>query len=384
MANAHTARAIKVVLAIDKFKGSATSAQIAQAAKQAIKEFDDSIEITVVPVADGGDGTVDAIVSLLPEAEIAETAISASVADMPPRTAKYAMTRGGTAVMEVAEGCGLALVPPDKRNVMLASSRGCGQLIADACRRGARHVVLGLGGSATCDCAMGLLDAIGFEFCGDDGKRLVPCGENLIRVRHVRKTPLAARIATEMTFTLLSDVTNPLLGPNGAARVFAPQKGASPSDVERLESGMANFAQFLQKNIATMPGAGAAGGICAGMAAFLNVTVTSGIDEILRLADFGHAAQNASLIITGEGRIDSQTAMGKAPGVILSRGKALGIPVAAICGQCTHEAMRSLGFDSIVQVTPPEMPLSTAMRTDVTLRNVQNAVAAIISQFCRK
>ena len=155
---------------------------------------------------------------------------------------------------------------------------------------------------------MGLLDALGFIFTGDGGMRLTPCGENLALIRNVEPTALARKIAAEVQFTLLSDVTCPLLGANGAARVFAPQKGASPAEVELLEAGMAHFAKFMPHWATVMPGAGAAGGIGAGMAAFLGATIKPGVEEILKLARFDDKLRGASLLITGEGRIDDQTA----------------------------------------------------------------------------
>lgn len=369
---------MKIVLAIDKFKGSATSAQIANAAKQAIKEFDNSIETEGIPVADGGDGTVDAMLSALPGAEIVETAVSAPVASLPPVVARYAIVGGDTAVMEVAAASGLALVPSHLRNVMRATSGGCGQMIADAYGRGVRHMVLGLGGSATCDGAMGLLDALGFIFTGDGGVRLVPCGENLALIRNVEPTALARKIAAEVQFTLLSDVTCPLLGANGAARVFAPQKGASPAEVELLEAGMAHFAKFMPHWATVMPGAGAAGGIGAGMAAFLGATIKPGVEEILKLARFDDKLRGASLLITGEGRIDDQTAMGKAPEVIARHGRACGVPVIAICGQLATDAGNLPCFDQIIPVTPPSMPLAIAMQPDVTMQNIRTAICTLL------
>lgn len=369
---------MKIVLAIDKFKGSATSVQIANAAKQAIEEFDNSIETEAIPVADGGDGTVDAMLSALPVAEIVETAVSAPVASLPPVVARYAIVGGDTAVMEVAAASGLALVPCHLRNVMRATSAGCGQMIADAYGRGVRHIVLGLGGSATCDGAMGLLDAIGLVFTGADGVRLTPCGENLALIRSIKQTALVRKIAAEVQFTLLSDVTCPLLGTNGAARVFAPQKGASAAEVERLEAGMANFAKFMPRRATVMPGAGAAGGIGAGMAAFLGAEIKPGVEEILKLAHFDSKLRGASLLITGEGRIDAQTAMGKAPEVIAQYGRACGIPVVAICGQLATDAEKLPCFDQIIPITPPGMSLATAMKPDVTLQNIRTAIRTLL------
>ena len=374
---------MKIVLAIDKFKGSTTSAQIANAAKQAIKEFDNSIETEVVPVADGGDGTVEAMLSALPGAEIVETTVSAPVASLPPVVARYAIVGGDTAVMEVAAASGLALVPSHLRNVMRATSGGCGQMIADAYGRGVRHMVLGLGGSATCDGAMGLLDALGFVFTGDGGMRLTPCGENLVLIRNVEPTALARKIAAEVQFTLLSDVTCPLLGANGAARVFAPQKGASPAEVELLEAGMAHFAKFMPHWATVMPGAGAAGGIGAGMAAFLGATIKPGVEEILKLVRFDDNLRGASLLITGEGRIDAQTAMGKAPEVIAQHGRACGVPVIAICGQLATDAENLPCFDQIIPITPPGMPLATAMQPDVTMQNISTAIRTLLPTIAK-
>ena len=256
-------------------------------------------------------------------------------------------------------------------------------MIADAYGRGVRHIVLGLGGSATCDGAMGLLDALGFVFAGDGGVRLAPCGENLALIRNVEPTALARKIAAEVQFTLLSDVTCPLLGANGAARVFAPQKGASPAEVELLEAGMAHFAKFMPHWATVMPGAGAAGGIGAGMAAFLGATIKPGVEEILKLARFDDKLRGASLLITGEGRIDAQTAMGKAPEVIAQHGRACGVPVIALCGQLATDAVKLPYFDQIIPITPPGIPLATAMQTDVTLQNIRAAIRTLLPTIAK-
>ena len=184
----------------------------------------------------------------------------------------------------------------------------------------------------------------------------------------------------DIAFTLLTDVNNPLLGPNGAASIFAPQKGANPQQVIELESGLSNLSQFMPNEVISTPGAGAAGGVGAGMLAFLNATIVPGIDYLLEMAHFDEIITNAQFIITGEGRIDQQTVMGKAPAGVLRAAKRHDIPVIALCGCLAPDIdPSSLGFASVIEVTPHDMPLEQAMDTATTLSNVERAISSLIS-----
>ena len=376
---------MKIVIAIDKFKGSATSAQLSHCIEQTIREALPQANVTSVPIADGGDGTMQAIKQILgKQVEERTVKIHSFLPDKLSLTANYLLDPiTHTAYMDLATTCGLALVPPLKRNVMMASTSGTGMMIVDAIRQGASHIVLGLGGSATCDGGVGILDSLGFNFLDKKGNTLLPAGCNLHAIDHIDKKNINHDIK-DIKFTLLTDVDNPLLGKDGAAAVFAPQKGASPQDVEQLENGFKNFIKLMPygEKIASIPGAGAAGGVAAGMIAFLDADIVHGIDWILEKADFENTIANAQLIITGEGRIDRQTAMGKAPAGVLLIAKKHNIPVVALCGSLAPGTdVSKLGFASVIPVTPPGMTLEEAMDTRTTLDNVKKAITTLIHSW---
>ena len=370
---------MKVVIAIDKFKGSASSHQLSQVISKEIARLCPSAQVVAVPIADGGDGTMQCIKDVIGDkAETRNISVSAPLRQLPQVDAQY-VTLGDTAYMDLATASGLALVPDGCRDVMKASTFGTGEMIAHAINNGTRHIVLGLGGSATCDSGTGILAALGFKFLDKSGNELSPCGENLIKISSINSGNVDGEVFNTR-FTLLSDVDNQLFGINGAAYVFAPQKGASPMQVKQLDEGLKHFATLLPPHIAQQPGVGAAGGVTAGMMAMLNVTIKPGIEALLEMAHFDDIISDANLVITGEGRIDSQTLHGKAPAGVLKAAQRKGIPVVALCGciaPCTD--VSKMGFKQVIPVTPPEMPLEQAMNTDVTLRNVAAAIATIVA-----
>ena len=347
---------MKIVVAIDKFKGSATSAQLARAIENAIKKELPLCKVVKVPIADGGDGTMLAIKEILGEkVTVHKVKVHRPLPFLKQLRAQYLLDEAShTAYMDLATASGLALVPPDQRDIMSASTLGTGEMIADAIIKGARHIVLGLGGSATCDGGMGLLAAMGCCFANDNGKAINPCASSLRFIKMIDTWDMDI-FTRDVQFTLLTDVNNPLLGPNGAAAVFAPQKGATP---------------------------GAAGGVAAGMMAFLNATVEPGIDWILNMAHFERAIANALLIITGEGRIDNQTSRGKAPAGVLRAATLYNIPVIALCGSIDPQFKpKGLRFSQVICVTPPDMPLEKAMDTRTTLANVRRTIRNLIASW---
>lgn len=369
---------MKVVIAIDKFKGSATSLQLAQVITQAITEKHPRATIVTVPIADGGDGTMECVRSIIGDvAETHQVSVAAPLQRMPRVEAQY-ITLGETAYMDLATASGLALVPYECRDVMKASTIGTGEMIAHAINNGARNIVLGLGGSATCDGGTGILAALGFKFLDKDGSVLVPNGESLAKISRIDSYNVDDKVLGTQ-FTLLSDVDNPLYGDNGAAHVFAPQKGASPQQVEQLDEGLRHFAMFMPQHVPIMPGAGAAGGVTAGVMTMLNATIKPGIDTLLELAHFDEIISNADFIITGEGRIDDQTMHGKAPAGVLKAAQQKGIPVIALCGSVASGTdTGKMGFKKVIAVTPHGMPIEQAMNTVTTLSNVKAAVEKII------
>lgn len=366
----------KIILAFDSFKGSASSLQLAEAAAEGVREVFPDCRTVVFPIADGGEGTVDALRSAM-HARTVTCSVTGPLGE--PLEASYAVA-GTTALIELASAAGLTLVPEERRNPLYATTFGIGQLIADAVSRGCRHIVLGLGGSATNDASTGILAALGYRFLDSDGQELPPVGASLAIIAEIdAKNALPA--LRDVRFTIACDVTNPFCGPDGAAAVFAPQKGALPADVAVLDDGMRHYAYVLKKltgrDIADVPGAGAAGGVAGGLLPFVNASIRSGIDTVLDLLHFDDALDGASLVITGEGRIDAQSSMGKAVGGILARARKHGVPVVAFAGQVTDaSALLDNGLAAAVCIYPEPIPLSEAMRKDRTLAAVTRTVAA--------
>lgn len=381
MTSKHCCKLMKIVIAIDKFKGSATSQQLSQAIGDEISRLCPDAQVVAVPIADGGDGTMRCVKSILGNrATTCSVSVTAPLQQLPQVEAQY-LIDGDTAYMDLATASGLALVPDDCRNAMKASTLGTGEMIAHAISNGARHIVLGLGGSATCDGGTGILAALGFRFLDKEGNLLSPCGESLAKISHINSDKVDSKVLNTQ-FTLLGDVDNPLYGDNGAAYIFAPQKGASPQQVVQLDEGLKHFATLLPPHIAHLPGAGAAGGVTAGMMALLNASIKPGIDTLLQLAHFDDIISDAHLIITGEGRIDNQTLHGKAPAGVLKAAKKKGIPVVALCG-CIAPGTDTtkMGFNQVIAVTPPEMPLNQAMDTKTTILNVAIATRELLFSF---
>lgn len=367
---------MNVLIAIDKFKGCATSLQLAGAIRDAILERDPMATVTAIPIADGGDGTLDALDFILGnKVKSRKVIVKGPLPHLPSVNARYLLNKdAGEAYVELASASGLALVPRSERDVMLASTASTGVVLAHAINSGARHIFLGLGGSATTDCGMGILWALGVRFLDAKGNSLEPCGENMLHVCKVDTSRLSAAVKSTR-FTLLTDVNNPLYGDNGAAQVFAPQKGATSAQVRLLDKGLKVMARLMPSHVPLMAGAGAAGGVAAGMVAFLNAEIKPGAQALLGLARFDDLLNDAQLVITGEGVIDSQTAMGKAAWAVLNKAHNRGVLVVAICGSVEPGLnVAQLGFDKVIAVTPQSMPLEQAVNTATALALVKDAV----------
>lgn len=339
---------MKIVLAPDSYKGCLSAAEVAAAMASALRELHPEWEIVELPLADGGEGTVDAVMSAL-----GGKLLQAAVSDPLGRqvTARYGLC-GELAVVEVAEACGLKHLAPEERNPLIATTRGVGELLLAARSQGASRFLIGLGGTATCDGGVGMMGVPGLK------EALEGC-----------------------SFELLCDVDNPFVGPRGAARIFAPQKGASPADVEILEERMASLAQTMLaetgKDVRDMPGAGAAGGLGGTFLAYFNAASVSGIERILSLAGFDSIVQGADLIVTGEGKSDLQTLSGKVPFGVLKR--AYNIPVILISGRIEEvEALREAGFSKIVEVSPRSIPIKKATTRPVAEANLRRAVVEAV------
>ena len=368
---------MKVVLAFDKFKGSATAQQLNEAAQDCLCGFD-GIKTVTVPVADGGDGTTEVLASTCKGQWITVPTMG-PLLQQAPVTSRYFLCDDGTALIEVAAASGLALLSQDDCDVMRATTLGTGMLMRDAMERGSRDIVLGLGGSATCDGAMGILCALGAEFLDADGHHLYPSGESLEKVARIETFGIPQEVK-DCRFTLLTDVDNPLCGERGTAYVFGPQKGASPEQVEQLERGMAHIASLVGDEIACKAGCGAAGGIPALMMHLLDCELLPGAPYVLSQNGLAEALDGADLVITGEGCLDRQTLMGKGPGQVIAMCRERGIPVAAVCGMVAPDF--DIQGTGIIQAIAISDGLShdEAMDHDGTLMRVALAVRALVEQ----
>jgi len=333
-----------VLIAPDKFKGSATAAEVAEHVAAGLQRAAPGVPLTVLPIADGGDGTVDAAVAA--GFERREVTVAGPLGD--PVTAAFAL-RGGTAVVEMAQASGLARLPGRRLAPLAAGTRGTGELVRAALDAGAGTVVLGVGGSASTDGGGGMLAALGARFLDSVGRELPEGGGALLDLASADLTGLDPRLAGTRVI-LASDVDNPLLGPHGAAAVYGPQKGARPEDVLRLEAGLARFATALETacgaeaaRAADAAGAGAAGGVGYGALAALGATRESGIEILLDVLGFDNALVGARLVVTGEGALDEQTLHGKAPAGVARAAQARSIPVVAVCGRLLLDEARLAG-----------------------------------------
>ncbi len=383
---------MKIVLAPNAFKGSLSATAAAAAMARGFRRVMPDAELLAAPVSDGGDGLVDVLAEIM-----GGRIVSAEVSDPLGRkvSAEFALVDvGRTAVIEMATASGLALLKEDERNPMAASTMGTGELIRHAAASGVRKIILGIGGSATCDGGVGAAAALGWKFLDPDGNDLVPCGATLRSIRAI-KAPEGTGPAHGISFEIVCDVENPLLGPDGAARVYAPQKGASPADVEELEMGLANLAAVIKKqlgtDVASIKGGGAAGGMGAGMAAFFNAKLRRGAELVLDLIDLSDKLKGADLIVTGEGRIDSQTVFGKAPAEVAKFAKARGVPCIAVCGARTGALgqLHNAGCHAIFSICPGPCTLEHASANAAELladacAQIAGLVSALRNMGCRK
>jgi glycerate 2-kinase len=344
---------MKIVVAPDSFKGSASSQEISQWIESGIHSVIPECEIVNLPIGDGGEGTLSAVQSAgfeLHEIEVIG----------PSGNTVHALfgMRADVALVELAEASGLAKLLDKTRAPLTATSFGTGQLIQAALDRGAKKIILAVGGSATTDAGAGALQALGARLRDSDGQEISLGGAALLDCSDIDLKEVEPRIHN-VEFILASDVTNPLTGPNGAARIYAPQKGASVSDVTLLEKALEHFAELAGSQHSQTPGSGSAGGFGFMALTFLRARFQSGIDTVLELVDFEHHLKEADLVITGEGKFDSQSLNGKAPIGILKIASQHGVPVALICGQSVLNSSEKMApqFTSIhtlISIEPDE------------------------------
>ncbi|MFC6085698.1 glycerate kinase [Sphaerisporangium aureirubrum] len=352
-----------VLVAPDKFKGSLTAVEVAERVAAGFRAVRPEVAVVTMPVADGGDGTVDAAVAC--GFSRMEATVTGPVGDLV--RGAYGLS-DGVAVVELAEASGLRRLPGGRAAPLTATSAGTGDLIAAALAHGARRVVIGLGGSACTDGGAGMMRALGVRLLDAQGHDLASGGAALTGLHALDTTGFTR--PDGVTFALASDVDNPLLGPDGAAAVYAPQKGASPADVARLEEGLARFADVVERELGVRvrdaPGAGAAGGTGFAAMAFLGATSGSGITLLLDLMGFAAHLPGAALVVTGEGKLDDQTLRGKAPAGVAAAAAGAGIPVIAVCGRNTltpgrlHQAGIAQAFDLAAIEPDPERSMTQA------------------------
>ncbi len=324
----------RILVAPDSFKGTLTASEAAMAMGRGVRRAVPGASVRLFPVSDGGEGFIDALVP--PARGTQEWMEVRGPLPLQRVRARWALVaKGTTAVIEMASASGLALVPPDRRDPCVTSTFGVGELIRSALDRGAGTILIGIGGSATNDGGAGMASALGVKFLDSSGTVLPQGGSALAGLRRIDAEGLDGRLAKTVV-TVACDVTSPLTGPEGASRVFAPQKGAGPADVEILESAMNRYAEALRDelgiDVGSLPGGGAAGGLGAGLVAFCGATLASGIDVVLDATGFDAALGSCDLLLTGEGRVDSQTRRGKALAGLLRRAGAAHVPVACVAG----------------------------------------------------
>ncbi len=358
---------MKIVIAPDSFKENLTSLEVASEIETGLKRVWPDALYVKVPMADGGEGTVQSLVDAT-GGEIVKCEVSGPLGDKV--LASYGLLGDKrTAVIEMAEASGLPLVPKEKRDPLRATTYGTGELIADAIKRGVDEIILGIGGSATNDAGAGLAQALGVRFLNFGGApiRDLIAGGDLDDVQAVDMSSVNPGLK-RVRISVACDVTNPLYGEKGASRIYGPQKGATPEMVERLDKNLTHFARVIKRSIgadvAERPGAGAGGGIGAGLMAFTNATLKRGVELVVAATRLEEHMQGADLAVTGEGRVDFQTAFGKTPAGVAAAAHKHGVPVVAIGGGLADDAggVFAHGIDGLESATPNAMPLELAIQ----------------------
>ena len=351
------------LFASDSFKGTLSSEKTADLLTKAAKQVFPQCACISVPVADGGEGTVDAVLSAMGDSRIPVTVHDPLLRQ---RTASYGKIDENRVILEMSAASGLPLLTEEERNPAKTTSYGTGELIRAALQAGHRDITIAIGGSATNDGGMGCMCALGVRFLDENGQALSGTGEDLKRVRHIDISNLLPA-AREAAFTVICDVTNPLCGETGATYTYGPQKGGAPELLAGLEEGMCNYRDLIKKefgiNLDEIKGAGAAGGLGGALAVFLNAKMKSGIETVLDLIDFDARLKGVPLVVTGEGRLDGQSCFGKVVQGVGMRCKSAGIPAIALVGSTGEGAEQILnyGITSVIKTAPEDMPLSEAL-----------------------
>ena len=366
---------MKVLICPDKFKGSLSATEVGNAAKMGIKQVFPDASFELLPLADGGEGTLVVLSNLL---DLQMVKVSVSDPLFRPVTATYGIN-GTNAYIEMARASGFELLSDEERSATKTSSVGTGELVQEAMARGAKSIYLFVGGSATNDGGIGMASALGFRFLDKEGSEVSPIGSNLSQI----ETIVNSEMSFDVTLHLVTDVQNPLLGKNGATFQYGPQKGATESDVQNLEKGMKHLSNLISKqygkDVSTTPGSGAAGGMALSVLGLMNGTIQSGIDTILQAVDFEERLKTADLIITGEGKMDEQTLQGKVVHGVVEKAKSFNVPVLVICGdsQLDEHQIASLGVEQVLKLKTDELTV------DYCLQNAAELITLRLSQYLK-
>jgi glycerate kinase len=357
---------MKILLAPDKFRGSLDAQQVCEAMTEGIRMVSPQIEIVSLPMADGGEGTLDLLLWYSDGIKY-----QAKIHDPLGRIieAEYGISADGkTAFIEMARASGLNLLSSEERNPLKTSTLGTGELIKLAIEAGVENIILGIGGSATNDAGIGIAHALGWRFLDENSKEVEPIGENLIKIRRITSPQATLLSRAKPKVMVACDVTNPLFGENGAAHIYAPQKGADAEIVKQLDEGLQNIAMIIErdfgKNIAYLAGTGAAGGVGFGSMAFLDAELKEGVKLLMDFCDFDKNLKNVDLIITGEGKIDNQTLQGKLIKGITERATKAHIPIVAICGTLavSPQELQEIGIVYATSIINRPMNLADALQ----------------------
>lgn len=364
---------MKIVIAIDSFKGSLTSLEAGAAAEKGVRRVFPEAETVVKPLADGGEGTMRALTSGL--GGVARTIAVTGPFGEPVKAVYGVIARSRTAVIDIAQAAGLTLIPEAARDPLTATTYGVGELLAVAIKKGARRLIVGLGGSGTNDGGAGMLQALGFELLDAAGKPITRGARGLADLAQIKVDHALPELA-ECTFEIACDVENPLYGPHGSSVVFAPQKGASAAMIPEMDHWLEHYAALASKIFPqadpALPGSGAAGGLGFAFAAFLGAQLLPGVELVAKEVRLAEALAGADLLITGEGRIDAQTAMGKAPAGAAKIAKRAALPVIAFSGSLGSGAcaVNEAGIDAFFAILPAVIPLAEAMEKSRAAANL--------------
>jgi glycerate kinase len=373
---------MRIIAAPNAFKGSLSATEAANAMKKGILAVIPDCDVLCVPVADGGDGLAEVMVQAL-SGKLVEVSVMGP--RMEPVSSVFCLAeRQGVAVIEMARASGLALLPKKKQDPTKTSTYGTGELIHAALDRGVKRIVVGLGGSATCDGGIGMASALGYKFLDKNGTVLVPIGGSLRMIHSIDRRKVDIRLRN-VVFEGVCDVTNPLTGPNGASYVYSSQKGATTEQVKELDEGLENLAAVIQRemgmDIREMNGAGAAGGLGGGLHAFLGARLRKGIDLVIDIVKLKEKIRGADLVLTAEGRIDFQTKYDKAPAGVARAAKEAGVPCIAICGGVGEriEELYDIGIDAVFTLCNGPQTLEAAMQDSFNL--LSHAVEQVVRTF---